>query len=532
MKKITILLFVLMSFFTAYAGSNDYPKTMEPFKNYELIGTTSLEYNNYLKKFVGDTIVMQFDTSASLEAFSVENPDTVWIKKRPKKNPELGKHYILNKAYKGVQVNDKFVTPATAINGKPFAVYSVTPQSSYGRNVNIKLVDLENLDMVNFHLYESFPETFTFTSAKTQRLIRSLEGQKVYYCNDFPTYSISAPEFTECTYLNGDFHFELTKSSGTYSHSELNAFAQIRVQDASGTVHAFSPIKSTSYQRQVILSENEYDSKFKLQTIETKVDFSIFDEELDFPFSFVTIFGKPTYGASVSQTIDPAASYKGSSTYLDPRYTICIGDKVSIGEREYYKACLNGKAFYIGTKSVDLTPKSQAQLDSLMTCSPELRAKFFKRLHALNFQDYVENLDNGVKALESYAQYGLAIPNWSVYDMSEYTDGTGIKFSFLNPTKKVIKYITINFQGYNAVDDPVGKTLTKRCVGPIEPDETGTYEFDYAWFTDVVEYAKIKSILVQYKDGTSKTISNPKSIMFGSDLQNFFYSSDPVSDFK
>lgn len=74
--------------------------------------------------------------------------------------------------------------------------------------------------------------------------------------------------------------------------------------------------------------------------------------------------------------------------------------------------------------------------------------------------------------------------------------------------------------------------MTKKCIGPIEPDETASYDFEYAWFTDVVEYAKIRSISVIYKNGTTKTISNPKNIMFPKELRDFLYSSNPVEKLK
>ena len=148
---------------------------------------------------------------------------------------------------------------------------------------------------------------------------------------------------------------------------------------------------------------------------------------------------------------------------------------------------------------------------------------------------YAETINESLAELSSYGKYGLAIKDWRVYDESEYTDGTGIWFNFYNPTSKTIKYVTINFVGYNAVDDPVSSrgsyTLTRKCIGPIEPEETALYTFEYAWFTDIVEYAKIKSIKVQYKDGTSKTIINAKQITFSNELEEFLSESNPVADF-
>ena len=116
--------------------------------------------------------------------------------------------------------------------------------------------------------------------------------------------------------------------------------------------------------------------------------------------------------------------------------------------------------------------------------------------------------------------------------MSDYTEGTGIEIFFYNPTKQDIKYITITFQGYNAVDDPVGRPVTRKCIGPIAPDASVSYDFDYVWLTDIIDYAKIKSIVVQYRNGSTKTIYNPQSVMFSPELRDFFFMSNPVRDLK
>jgi hypothetical protein len=43
--------------------------------------------------------------------------------------------------------------------------------------------------------------------------------------------------------------------------------------------------------------------------------------------------------------------------------------------------------------------------------------------------------------------------------------------------------------------------------GPIKPDENGSYNFKYTWFTDLVQRVKITQIKVQYMDGSFKTIT-------------------------
>ena len=51
-----------------------------------------------------------------------------------------------------------------------------------------------------------------------------------------------------------------------------------------------------------------------------------------------------------------------------------------------------------------------------------------------------ETIDK-IKALSSK---GISIYSWGVYDESEYTDGTSIRFTFYNPTQKTIKYVNIS----------------------------------------------------------------------------------------
>jgi len=84
---------------------------------------------------------------------------------------------------------------------------------------------------------------------------------------------------------------------------------------------------------------------------------------------------------------------------------------------------------------------------------------------------------------------------------------TGIVIKFINTSKKTIKYLNFTACPYNRVDDPVidnmGKS-SKSCklIGPIGPDEEATYNEDIFFFSNVVEYYKLKNISVQYMDNT------------------------------
>lgn len=142
----------------------------------------------------------------------------------------------------------------------------------------------------------------------------------------------------------------------------------------------------------------------------------------------------------------------------------------------------------------------------------------------IKLQDSLEVLRQ--KKLQEYSKRcelkGLGVFDCKAFDASEYTDGTGMEMTFYNPTKKIIKYVHATVVGYNAVNDPViesGKTShTLKCIGPIVPGDSGTYNFEYVWFTDVVETAKLTLIKVQYMDGTEKIISKPSEVIIPREL--------------
>ena len=146
---------------------------------------------------------------------------------------------------------------------------------------------------------------------------------------------------------------------------------------------------------------------------------------------------------------------------------------------------------------------------------------------ALSIDIFIQKKDtmDALDELLKKSKQGLVIIYDKVYDESEYTEGTGFKVKILNGSKKTIKYVTFNYVGYNGVDDPVsnfGKTmLTLKGIGPIKYDETVTYSDDYAWLTDIVQYSYIKSILVQYMDGTSRSYKNIDAITLSSKSKKY-----------
>lgn len=134
--------------------------------------------------------------------------------------------------------------------------------------------------------------------------------------------------------------------------------------------------------------------------------------------------------------------------------------------------------------------------------------------------DSIENIRNAPAAAQQVKKLisdGVVLLDWSFKDESEYTEGTSIEFSVLNPTGKTIKYLWFTVTGYNPVGDKITdikrktSAITVKGVGPIKPTDSGTYEFSYVWFTDLVDKVVVNSIKVQYMDGSFKTLVNPKT---------------------
>lgn len=108
--------------------------------------------------------------------------------------------------------------------------------------------------------------------------------------------------------------------------------------------------------------------------------------------------------------------------------------------------------------------------------------------------------------------HGFAILGQKIFDVSEYTEGTGLEFKIVNLSKRTIKYAIFNVVGLNAVGDPVRSrisgqtTVTLRGVGPVERGYTATWRKDYMWMTDLVETFRLASIRIEYMDGTAVDI--------------------------
>lgn len=92
----------------------------------------------------------------------------------------------------------------------------------------------------------------------------------------------------------------------------------------------------------------------------------------------------------------------------------------------------------------------------------------------------------------------------------DFLDGIEPYIKIENNTGKAIKYVYATIYFYNAVGDPVYCEISDlnyeklTMIGPIKDGETATYDFDAVAYSGIVSKIKMKTVKVEFKDGTTK----------------------------
>ena len=110
------------------------------------------------------------------------------------------------------------------------------------------------------------------------------------------------------------------------------------------------------------------------------------------------------------------------------------------------------------------------------------------------------------------APYGF-VGNWG-WNLNS-ADGVEPYFSFYNTSNKTIKYVDFYFTLYNAVGDKCYLRYNKsytgnvRGVGPVEPDSSGSWEWERATHYTSADASemRITKIVITYMDKTVKTLT-------------------------
>ena len=141
----------------------------------------------------------------------------------------------------------------------------------------------------------------------------------------------------------------------------------------------------------------------------------------------------------------------------------------------------------------------KAERDSSTT--EELKLKTSKLVELITKQDL--SIDAKIKTGKENG--GILISQFR-FSTSEY-GVVDLTLGIQNIGKKRIKYATFKLQPYNSVDDPVEYEKSFKGIGFIEPNSEGVWNFESAWFSDVIETLLLKNITLVYEDGSSKLIT-------------------------
>lgn len=220
-------------------------------------------------------------------------------------------------------------------------------------------------------------------------------------------------------------------------------------------------------------------------------------------------------------TIPECSDSGGFTEDFDANFKVAILETYTCGDKKYYIIESKGKKVMINARYIKID--NDLNFDEVSNTTQNLK---YKRAVEL----YTEDLnDNEKKEFQSYIKQqqavGIILLDYSIEDVSEVTDGVTAKFEVFNPTNKTIKYLTFYVSGINPVGDAVYNVRQHsnisefKGVGPIKPNESAYYEWEYAWFTDVVETLKIKKVKIQYMDGSTKIVTNTKSLILPSGFE-------------
>ncbi|HBC21894.1 MAG TPA: hypothetical protein DC009_07485 [Porphyromonadaceae bacterium] len=473
-----------------------------------------------IKSFVGDTIIFNTQSDYDLTNVYLQIPDTVWLKEKRPKKPKENKHYLLCHNYKGIQQKDKsFVTPASEVDSKPFVLLSV--EEIFGgkfriTNVGYKLslLDPQTNRVICVHLDKDLLSTWKFYSRNVNQQINSWEN-KIFYCK-----AVSRKDIDVLKFSDGIMYSTIEP---TTNNVILSPYAQFNLtNDKTGErislTYSGNGYLGDRLEKMEFLSQKEYDDDLEKKRVYT-IDYEMpkdttFNKYLS-ELSFTSIIG---YGnkrnIKISQTIKPEADPLSDGIIVPALSLLFIADRISVRGTDYYKAALDGKAFFIKCSDVAFSnDDDKNNFERLMNEPQCVKDAFLDNAKAFSLYFYAAEAEKDAKErhnkLQAITNRGLVVLEAYPYDMGQYLNSTGMTFKIGNTSNKTIKYITFNAVGYNPVDDPIpnyGKyTVTGRGIGPIEPYTTASYDFDFTWFTDLVEYLKVKSIKVEYTNGTVRT---------------------------
>ncbi len=209
---------------------------------------------------------------------------------------------------------------------------------------------------------------------------------------------------------------------------------------------------------------------------------------------------------------------KGSTVFVTK--LVECNNGYSSSKYKFFEFVYNGHVLYCDIDKLylkNITLKKLSSIDSIQSNNLLNHALFVSQ------STTKKESDKANVKLQYCKSQGIAIKDYTVYEISEHTEGTGFNIEFWNPTNKTIKYVSIKFVGKNTVGDNVKDRIgniyiTKKVVGPILPMEFATFDFPYCWFTDLVYSVKIISLEIVYQDESKKIVKWNDSLLIDNQM--------------
>jgi len=195
--------------------------------------------------------------------------------------------------------------------------------------------------------------------------------------------------------------------------------------------------------------------------------------------------------------------------------------KYKYGTANYLRAYYSGKPVIVRAIDVSISGEDWEKLNQFDSTKIATLVPTMQNLSMKFYDDAQAKYKMFVAKTKSN---GLLIKKAELIDHSRTIEGVGFSISFQNISPKTIKYLGITLTGINPVDDVVSVKKV-RAIGPIRPNNVGSYDFDFVWLTDIVTKFKME-LKIDYSDGTSKIISNAQNLVSNPEYAERFKSED------
>ena len=101
---------------------------------------------------------------------------------------------------------------------------------------------------------------------------------------------------------------------------------------------------------------------------------------------------------------------------------------------------------------------------------------------------------------------------WGFQSGPDSAGGVSVKGTLINTDERTIKYVTLRFVPFNAVNDVVQCTIKRvsdyglECTGPIPTNKPYAFFGENMWYNHSIVSIAISRVEIQYMDGTKETI--------------------------